>query len=142
MALSDELRKRVGTRTDKGTRITEKLVNQVGGDEAGLVIIADNTAEVIAAMDEAIARALEAIGIQAEGDAKALCPVDTGRLRNSITHTIDASDNTAVIGTNVEYAKWVHEGTSKRTGQPFLTDAVTQNADTYRAIAKKMLESA
>ena len=142
MALSDDLKKRIGTQTDKGTRITERLVNQVQGDEAGLVIIADNTAEVIAAMDKAIARALEAIGIQAEGDAAALCPVDTGRLRNSITHTIDAGDNTAVVGTNVEYASYVHNGTSRTKAQPFLTDAVTQNADTYRAIAKKMLESA
>lgn len=142
MALSDDLRKRVGTRTDRGTAITEQLVEQVKGDEDGLVIIADNTAEIIRGMELAIARALEAIGIQAEGDAKALCPVDTGRLRNSITHTIDASDNTAVIGTNVEYASYVHNGTSRTKAQPFLTDAVTQNADTYRAIAKKMLESA
>lgn len=103
-------------------------------------IVADHTREVLEAMDAAIGRALEAIGIEAEGDAKELCPVDTGRLRNSITHTIDADDNTAVIGTNVEYAIPVHEGTSKRKGNPFLLNAVNQNADKYRKIAEAALK--
>ena len=79
--------------------------------------ITDNTDEVIAAKDEAIERALEAIGLQAEGYAKMLCPVGTpestgiegyhgGTLRNSITHTTEQDGGTvsAVIGTNVEYA--------------------------------------
>lgn len=37
---------------------------------------------------EAIERALESVGITAEAYAKLLCPVDTGLLRNSITHAI------------------------------------------------------
>lgn len=141
MALSDNLAGRVGDTTGKGTKITDKLVSAVAGDEAGLIVIADNTAEIIEKMDAAIARALEAVGIQAEGDAKLLCPEDTGRLRNSITHTIDAGDNTAVIGTNVEYALYVHEGTRKMKGQPFLKDAVTQHADDYRGIIEKYLNN-
>lgn len=111
------------------------------GDLGGIRIVLDNTDEIAKELGTAITRALEEVGIQAEGDAKALCPVDTGRLRNSITHAIDASDSTAVIGTNVEYALYVHEGTSRRKGQPFLTDAVAQNADKYRDIAEKALKS-
>ena len=49
-----------------------------------------------------IERALEKVGLIAERNAKLACPVDTGRLRNSITHTHDK--NTTYIGTNVEYA--------------------------------------
>lgn len=37
---------------------------------------------------EAIERALESVGITAEAYAKFLCPVDTGLLRNSITHAV------------------------------------------------------
>ena len=48
----------------------------------------DNTAEVIKEKDEAVIRALEAVGIQAEGYVQLLVPVDTGLLRNSITHAI------------------------------------------------------
>lgn len=51
-------------------------------------IESDNTAEIIKEKDEAVLRALEAVGIQAEGYAQLLVPVDTGLLRNSITHAI------------------------------------------------------
>ena len=40
------------------------------------------------ALDEAKARALEIIGGKAGRYVKALVPVDTGTLRNSITHTV------------------------------------------------------
>ena len=48
--------------------------------------ITDNSKEVSAAIEAAILRGLEKIGLVAEGYAKKLCPVDTGNLRNSITH--------------------------------------------------------
>lgn len=44
-----------------------------------------------------------------ENDAKKNCPVDTGQLRQSITHEVEG--NTGVIGTNVEYAPYVEYGT-------------------------------
>lgn len=109
-------------------------------DVAGLEVIADHTDEVIEALGTAMARALEAIGIEAESDAANLCPVDTGRLRNSITHAID--ENWAIVGTSTEYAPYVHQGVHGRPGQPFLTDAVTQNADKYRSIAEAALKDA
>lgn len=45
--------------------------------------------------------------------AKQLSPVHTGRLRSSITRevVVTASGPVARAGTNVEYARWVHEGT-------------------------------
>lgn len=111
-------------------------------DLDNLEIIEDNTDAVIEALGRGIARALEAVGIQAESDAARICPVDTGRLRNSITHTIDGDEQMAVIGTNVEYALFVHEGIHGRKGQPFLTDAVTQNSSKYRKIIEAALKNA
>lgn len=108
-------------------------------DYAHLEVVANHTDEVIAAMDAAIARGLEAIGIEAESDAAAICPVDTGRLRNSITHTIDANEKAAIIGTNMEYAEYVHNGTHGHKAQPFLTSAVTKNVEKYRSILKAAL---
>ena len=102
----------------------------------GLIVNEDNTDYVIEQLGLAKARALEAIGIEAQNDAKAITPVDTSRLINSITHAIDADGGWAVVGTNVEYAAYVHNGTSRQKAQPFLTDAVTQNADKYRSIAE------
>lgn len=65
----------------------------------------DNSDEVLRAMESAKKTALEAIGLVAETHAKKETPVDTGRLRNSITHTVKG--DAAYIGTNVEYAAFV-----------------------------------
>lgn len=45
--------------------------------------------------------------------AKGLCPVRSGRLRSSIRWRIerDARGPVGIVGTDVEYAYWVHEGT-------------------------------
>lgn len=83
---------------------------------AGFKISEDHTAEVIAAKDAAVARALEMIGGQVEKYAKALCPVDTGALRNSITHQVD--DSTVAIGSQMEYAPYVELGTGKHFTPP------------------------
>lgn len=69
------------------------------------VNITDNTDEVLSALSSAKQRALERIGLAGEGYAKKECPVDTGNLRNSITHTRD--NDAAYIGTNTEYAPFV-----------------------------------
>jgi hypothetical protein len=49
----------------------------------------DNSDKFIQALREQMQLALEACGLQAEGYAKMLCPVDTGRLRNSILSDTD-----------------------------------------------------
>jgi hypothetical protein len=50
------------------------------------VDVSDHTQEWLSALAPALSRGLEQVGLAAEGHAKAKCPVDTGRLRNSITH--------------------------------------------------------
>ena len=49
-----------------------------------------------------------------ENKAKELCPVDDGILRASITHKVQDSSVgtiTGTVGTGVEYAPYVHQGT-------------------------------
>lgn len=112
-------------------------------DTSTLVEVQENNAEQIeSAMDKAIAKALTMIGMKAEGNAKAICPVDTGRLRNSITNAIDIESNAVYIGTNVEYGPDVELGTSKMYPHPYLRPAAADHADEYRAILKGCLESA
>ena len=65
----------------------------------------DNSKEVLSAMEKGIKNGLEAIGLTAETYAKQETPVDTGRLRNSISHETDKE--AVYIGTNVEYAAFV-----------------------------------
>ena len=75
------------------------------------VEITDNSKEVSAAIKAALLRGLEKCGLVAEGYAKKLCPVDTGNLRNSITHVVDEQEPAAIIGTDNEYAAYVELGT-------------------------------
>lgn len=71
------------------------------------VVIKDNTEEFLKALPEQIEQALMAIGLTAESYAKQDCPVDTGRLRNSITHAVETGEQAVYIGSNVEYAAFV-----------------------------------
>ena len=100
----------------------------------------DNSKEVLEAMQQSAVRALEKCGLTAEGYAKRLCPVDTGNLRNSITHTVDDGEPAAYIGTNVEYAPYVCLGTIHMKAQPFLKPAVADHANKYRKIIEDELK--
>ena len=59
--------------------------------------------------------ALEKACLVVENTAKEKVPVDTGNLRNSITHTVE--DNVGTVGTNVEYAPYVEFGTGLFSSQ-------------------------
>ena len=100
----------------------------------------DNMDEVLAALESAKRRGLEAIGLTAEGYAKRETPVDTGRLRNSISHATD--DEAAYIGTNVEYAPYVELGARGRQGKHMLQRAATEHADEYKQIMEDALKNA
>ena len=122
------------------------------------VDIYDHSTEVLAALQAAAERALEKCGLVAEGYAKRLVPVDTGNLRNSITHKVDPAEPAVYIGTNSEYAAYVELGTGEHypggrptpwkyqdanghwhwtngnPAQPYLKPAVADHAQTYRNI--------
>jgi len=74
------------------------------------------------ASEDKLGKIVEAAALQVEAEAKRICPVDTGRLRNSIATAKDKK-TTAIVGTNVEYAPYVEFGTHKASAQPFLRPA-------------------
>lgn len=106
----------------------------------GSLHLIDNSDVIKNALPEQIEIALEAVGLQAEGYAKLKCPVDTGRLRNSITHATVKREKAVYIGTNVEYAPYVEMGTVKQKAQPYLAPAVTEHVPEYKAIAEHFLK--
>ena len=105
-----------------------------------LEIREDNAQRIADAIDQALAKALEEVGLVAEGYAKKACPVDTGRLRNSITHQVRPSEKSVYIGTNVEYAPYVELGTSRMKPQPFLRPAAADHEGTYKKIFESELK--
>ena len=122
-----------------------------------------NTDKVLKDFDEACLSALERIGMQAVGYAMNLCPVDTGDLRNSITHQVKANENAVYIGTNKEYGIYVEMGTGMyypggrkepwayqdgkgewhfthgQKAQPYLKPAVADHIQTYQNIVEDEL---
>lgn len=87
-------------------------------------------------------RAVKDVRLETEGDllrfavrvqnkARRLCPVDTGRLRSSITTSgleRDGRGAFVTIGTNVQYAPYVEFGTRFQRPQPFLRPALLDAA--------------
>ena len=134
--------------------------------DLGGVVFEDYSADVLNEFHDAVLRALERCGEQAEGYAKDLAPVDTGNLRNSISHTVDEDEPAVYIGSNTSYAPyvelatgiyaeggrptpWVYQDdngnwhwTRGNPAQPFLAPAVKNHAQTYSNIIKDELENA
>jgi HK97 gp10 family phage protein len=69
---------------------------------------------------------LEERGKEVEQRAKSFCPVDTGRLRDSIDEetVVESGLVRARVGTDVEYAHWVEFGTSRTPTFAFLRRAL------------------
>lgn len=137
------------------------------------VSLVDNVDLVLNATDDQIEMALIAIGAKMESHAKAdYVPVDTGRLKNSITYALAGGSaqitsygpdkgggddeqskpysgtapadpggkvRSVYVGTNVEYAEEVEEGTSGRKGTHYLRDAVNNHLEEYKSLAERAL---
>lgn len=108
-------------------------------------IKSDKSKEAIEAMQRQLQNGLLACGTIAEGYAKDECPVDTGRLRNSITNSVQVSENEAAvyIGTNVEYAPQVEfMDINHKTGNAhFLRNSVTNHIDEYEKTIEAALKT-
>lgn len=104
------------------------------------VRITNNSGELLDALSEQIEQALTAIGLTAESYAKQECPVDTGRLRNSITNAVRVDEKAVYIGSNVSYAAFVELGTSRMKARPYLKPAATEHTAEYKSLAEQALK--
>ena len=137
----------------------------------------DNTEKVKKQVAERALTALDAVGLQASSLAKmelqkSPMRVDTGLLRNSITHAVSGKpaaigsysadtpkkgrENSGsyagsapapstpqqpfvLVGTNVEYALYVHEGTRNMAPNRFIANALRNNTAELEKIIKAVL---
>lgn len=97
--------------------------------------------EVKKAMNDQLNATLEAIGLDAASTAANKAPVDTGRLKASISHQVVESEGAVYIGTNVEYAVFQELGTSRGVpGKHFLQFGATAHSDQYRQMIEEALK--
>lgn len=113
------------------------------------ITINDHSDEVLRLIYDAFPPALEAVGQFLEGEAVIEIEsnprrVDTGRLRGSITHRTEGGgdDPSVTVGTNVEYAIYVHDGTMKMTPNRFLTNALNNNREKIKRYVENALKQA
>ena len=74
---------------------------------------------VTQAAEDALVKAAISVGMLTSGYAQDLCPVDTGNLRDSITHAYsdEGKKVTLIVGTNVYYAPFVELGHHQQPGR-------------------------
>lgn len=83
------------------------------------VVVTSNLYLVNQMSKEAMVNAAISVGMFVSGAAQDICPVDTGNLRDSITHAYndDGHQVTLLVGTNVEYAPYVELGHHQQPGR-------------------------
>ena len=109
---------------------------------AGIVIkINDKSKDVLSKLDSIVIPMLEECGLVCEGYAKQVVRVDTGNLRNSITHTVSEEERKVYTGTNVEYAAYVEKGTSRSRAYPYLEPAMADHVPEYESILTKWIST-
>lgn len=134
----------------------------------GEVIFKSYAPEVKEELRRRIPVILDALGVEAEGNAvneiSRMKAVDTGRLRASITHATseysgkgsytddqgnsysDANakgtpkEDSVYIGTNVEYAPYIEYGARSMGARPFLRNAVDRYGEDYKRIIEDGLK--
>ena len=146
-----------------GGRLTEEKPMASNDIE---ITLKDNSKEVLEALAKAIDKGNYAIGLAAVTHAKiGETAVDTGRLRNSITFATeeykgqgsysddkghmfaDASalatpeEGAVYIGTNVEYAIYIEEGTTRIKALHMLRNAAANHGDEYKKLMEDALKS-
>lgn len=107
----------------------------------------DKTKKVLDQLERNMPKALDAIGAAAQKAIKDTMlstyyrPVyRTGNLYRSIEHA-PYDKKREQVGTNVKYAPYVHEGTSRMAGRPYIKDGIMQNsAEIFTAGANELQE--
>lgn len=129
----------------------------------------DFSPQVLAEFEDRLEVGLDECGVEGELYAVAALEgsprrVDTGLLKNSITHALAGQEpakgtytsddgsksgsyegaapsggKSVYIGTNVDYAGYVHDGTSKMAANPFIKTAMG-HGDRYKQIIERALK--
>lgn len=101
-------------------------------------VVFDRLPELAGQLRERASEAVRKTALDIEAGAKAIVPVDTGNLKNSIQTKME-DDLTATIGTHVEYAPYVEYGTHRMAAQPYLTPSAEKARPGFEQAMKELL---
>ena len=104
------------------------------------MISKNNLPRIASQIDRALSAIVRKNAFGIEAKAKALAPVDTGLLRNSI-QTTGEGPLKASVGPNVEYAPHQEFGTRHQKGKPFLTPAADEQKKEFEKDVRNLERS-
>lgn len=91
----------------------------------------NNLPRIASRLPKSASQVVRKTGFTIEAKGKINCPVDTGALRNSIQTHVE-TDLKVTVGTPLEYAPYVHDGTSRVEGRPFLAQAAEEEKKNFQ----------
>ncbi|MFA5378774.1 MAG: hypothetical protein WC455_23685 [Dehalococcoidia bacterium] len=108
----------------------------------------DNSGKVKDQLGGNVKAALAAMGIEATGlinrqmQSGYGAPIrQTGDLMRDVSYEVgNSSPDTVDVGNSLEYAPFVHEGTSKLSGRPYIKDAIMDGKDRLKQVAENELK--
>lgn len=142
----------------------EGLSYKITLEDNAPLILAELKEDVERALYAIGVKAVEGAVTSISGDyTKSNQAVDTGRLRASISFITaggqngesketsensksgdklagSAPANSVIVGSNVEYAEYVHDGTSRMEGRPFLREGIDRTKTEMEGLVKGILE--
>lgn len=113
------------------------------------VTMKDNSEMVLRTMAKNVEAALNAMGMKAQnlilsqmqsGYGKPIR--QTGNLMRDLSYEAEASGNGGVVrvGSSLEYATPVHEGTSRMKGRPYISDGLSGKSQELQEAAAEFLQ--
>ena len=112
------------------------------------ITFTDHSADVLRMISDNVSRALTAMGTVAVGQIVRTMqrgywrPIWlTGDLQRDVNFETHETEHAVDVGNSLNYATYVHEGTSRMRGRPYITDALTSasGAEAIRTAAENAL---
>lgn len=108
----------------------------------------DHSQKVLNQLEDNVPAALEAMGVKAVGavvnqmQSGYVHPIwKTGDLQRDVSYEVERNGKDTVdIGNSLDYAPYVHDGTYKMGGRPYLSDGIMKNADEIFAVGQAYLK--
>lgn len=118
-------------------QVEEELTNmRLKGKGYKVTFYAKN---MIKRVDKGVTKAFKSEALKLKSAIAARCPVDTGRLQDSIdVNVVSQGQNPRITVRTVYYGKFVEEGTSKMSARPFIKSAVFDFGNTFKKEVAKI----
>lgn len=106
---------------------------------AKIIIKYNNLPHIAERLPEAVSAIVRKAAFDVEANAKSVVPVDTGKLKNSISSEFP-SQTKAIIAPHTEYAVYVEYGTRKQRAQPYMRPAAEKVAPAFLEACRRLEE--